>query len=182
MLIAAHDRRQNNAADLDDRVQFQVSLRCRAAGSRLPLSFRLLHTSAVQLISSVWRIGLPGVIVAGSALALVDAVRSREKPGPMSRVGAALAVLVWLRLAGEAALGDHRPVFERQWKGAAAILLAAAGAILLWQRYGRRDGETSKPVPAQNARPTPPGSAILTTAHSVTMPALGDRQTSPRPP
>ncbi|WP_249998991.1 lipoyl domain-containing protein [Actinoplanes sp. M2I2] len=82
-----------------------------------------------------------------------------------------IAVLIWLKLAGEAALGDQRPVFERQWKGAAAVLLAVAGAILLWKRYGRRDAEPSEPV---LARPAPADSAVLITAHSVPMPAFGD--------
>jgi len=56
----------------------------------------------------------------------------------LSRLATALTVLVWLRLAGEAAFGDQRPAFERQWKGVSALLLAVAGAIHLWNLTSRR--------------------------------------------
>jgi biotin carboxyl carrier protein len=127
---------------------------------------------AVQLIGSVWRIGLPVVVVASAALVLVSAVRSRGKPASVSRAIAVVAVLVWLRLAGEAALGDQRPVFERQWKGAAAVLLAAAAAVHLWRR-SRPDPAPAEPPLAAEDRPTPAASATTSTLHKVTMPALG---------
>jgi biotin carboxyl carrier protein len=128
----------------------------------------------VQLISSVWRIGLPIIVVAGSALVLAAAARSRGRPAPVSRAVAALAVLMWLRLAGEAALGDERPVLERQWKGAAAALLALAAAVHLWRRYHRRDPAPSEPVSRAQDQPTPAASARLAARHQVTMPALAE--------
>ncbi|WP_143232621.1 biotin/lipoyl-containing protein [Actinoplanes regularis] len=124
----------------------------------------------MQIISSVWRMGLPVIAVACSALFLVAVVRSQGRPAPVSRAGGVFAVLVWLKLAGEAALGDQRPVFERQWKGAAAALLAVAAAVHLWQRYHRRDPAPSEPVSAAQDRPAP----ITSAAHQVTMPALGE--------
>jgi len=45
---------------------------------------------------------------------LASAVRSREEAASISRPVAAFVVLVWLKLAGEAAFGDQRPVFDRQ--------------------------------------------------------------------
>jgi hypothetical protein len=44
-------------------------------------------------------------------------------------------VLVWLRTAGEAALGDNRWWFERAWKGSAALLVAVAVVAGAWRRY-----------------------------------------------
>ena len=97
----------------------------------------------------------------------------RTRSSRSSRLATALAVLVWLRLAGEAAFGDQRPAFERQWKGVSALLLAVAGAIHLWKRYRRpdRDPPQRDRAPAASiAQPTPLGSlAVL-----VTMPALGE--------
>ena len=90
---------------------------------------RMLHTSAVQFFGWVWRMWLPVFVVASSALILVVAIRSRERSRVWSRARVALAVLVWLRLVDKAALGDRRPVFERQRKGTAAILLAAGGRL-----------------------------------------------------
>jgi biotin carboxyl carrier protein len=127
----------------------------------------------MQLISSVWRIGLPVVVVASSALVVVTVVRSRGKPASMSRAVAAFAVLVWLRLAGEAALGDQRPVFERQWKGSAAALLAMAAALHLWRRRHWRDPAPSESVSAAQDQPALPASATLIAPRGVTMPVLG---------
>ncbi len=123
--------------------------------------------------------GLPLVVVASCALVLISAVRSREKPAPISRPGAAFIVLVWLRLAGEAALGDQRPIFERQWKGAAAFLLALAGIIHLWSRYHQRDRDTPEPAPAPRGKPALSATATQSEPDSrltvlVTMPALGE--------
>ena len=136
----------------------------------------LPHTSSVQLTSSVWRLGLPLVVVAGSVLLLVSAIRSREKLLPMSRLGAAFLLFVWLRLVGEAAFGDQRPVFERQWKGAAAAFLAMAGAVHLWKRYRERVHDAPEPVATA---PNQPAVAVTATPRSslavfVTMPALGE--------
>jgi biotin carboxyl carrier protein len=95
----------------------------------------------------------------------------------MSRASAAFMVLIWLKLAGEAAFGDHRPTFERQWKGSAAILLVLAGALQLW-RYRRGDRVT--PPPAQSSTDqVPPASAAQSIRHDgpatpVTMPPLGE--------
>src|SRR5262245_7823099 len=120
----------------------------------------------MQFISSVWRIGLPVVVVAGSALALVGATRSRGRPAPLSRGAIVAAVFVWLTLAGDAALGDRRPVFEREWKGAAAVLLAATAAADLWRRRRWRAPAASPAAAVQ--------SAARSSAHHVTMPALGE--------
>ena len=130
----------------------------------------LSHTFSVQVISVVWRIGLPILVVAGSASALVTAFRSRDRPAPMSRTSVAFIVLIWLELAGDAAFGDHRPTLERQWKGSAAILLVLAGALQLW-RYRRRDRASTDRVP--------PASATQSVRHDgpatpVTMPSLGE--------
>jgi biotin carboxyl carrier protein len=97
----------------------------------------------------------------------------------MSRSSAAFIVLVWLRLAGEAALGDQRPVFERQWKGSAALVLALAGAIHLWQRHRRRDRDTPEPAADQRDQPILAGTTTHSTPHSsqaalVKMPSLGE--------
>jgi biotin carboxyl carrier protein len=97
---------------------------------------------------------------------LASAVRSREEAAPISRPVAAFIVLVWLKLAGEAAFGDQRPVFDRQWRGAAAFLLALAGAVHLWRRYRR-----PAPAPAAAATPSKPHSGL---AVLVTMPKLGE--------
>ena len=94
--------------------------------------FRLVRSSDAPYFSrAILRLGVADVahvfVVASSALILVVAIRSRERPRVWSRARVALAVLVWLRLVDKAALGDRRPVFERQRKGTAAILLAAGG-------------------------------------------------------
>jgi biotin carboxyl carrier protein len=129
----------------------------------------------VQLISSVSRIGLPLIVVAGSALVLVSAVRTRDRPVPTSRVGAAFIVLVWLRLASEAAFGEQRPVLERQWKGTAALILTLAGAVHLWNRCRRRDPEG----PAPQVRPAPATQSKLDGGRAVLvkMPDLGEEIT-----
>ncbi|MFI7547867.1 lipoyl domain-containing protein [Actinoplanes sp. NPDC049599] len=128
----------------------------------------------MQVISSLWGIGLPIILVASATLVLAAAVRSRGKPAPVSRTFAAFAVLVWLRLAGEAVLGDQRPVFERQWKGAAAALLAVAAAVHVWRRYHRRDIAPAEPVSAGQHQPTPVASSTFAVRHQVTMPALAE--------
>ena len=126
--------------------------------------------------SSAWNVWLPIAVVASSTLVLVSAFRRGAGRAPLSRFAAVFAVLVWLSLAGEAALGDQRPVFERQWKGVAAGLLALAGAIHLWQRHRRPDRgsperlRAPEDVPASAAHPAPrAGHAVL-----VTMPAFGE--------
>lgn len=133
----------------------------------------VLHTASVQLLSSVWRIGLPVVVVASSGLVLVAALGSREKPAPMSRAAGVLAVLVWLRFAGEAALGDQRPLLERQWKGAAAVLFAVAAAIHLWRRRSWRGPAPSQPASVVPAAPADRQTPVASATHKVTMPALG---------
>jgi biotin carboxyl carrier protein len=94
----------------------------------------------------------------------------------MSRNSAVFIGLMWLKLAGEAALGDHRPTFERQWKGSAAFLLVLAGAVQLW-RYRRRGRVTPFSAQASTDR-VPPASAAQFVRHDgpatpVTMPPLG---------
>jgi biotin carboxyl carrier protein len=126
----------------------------------------------VQLISSVWRIGLPVVVVASAALVVAVAVRSGGKPAPVSRAVAVFAVLVWLRLAGEAALGEQRPVFERQWKGAAAVLLTVAAAVHLCRRLRRPGPVPAEPVSTARDEPTPVALATHSALHQVAMPAL----------
>lgn len=149
------------------------------SGAGFPQSLPLLHTSSVQPISSAWQIWLPLVVVTISALVLMSAFLSRESPAPSSRLVTAFTVLVWLRLAGEAAFGDQRPAFERQWKGVAALLLAMAGAIHVWKRYRRRDRDSPEDVRASQNQPAPVASAAQSTSHGslavlVTMPALGE--------
>ncbi len=168
--------RQNNAANL-----YVCGVSCPHTPVRgSDVGFRrrsaLPHTSSVQLISSVWRIGLPLVVVAGSVLLLASAIRSREKSAPMSRLGAAFLLFVWLRIAGEAAFGDQRSVVERQWKGAAAALLAMAGAVHLWKRYRERVHDAPEPAATPQNHPAV---AVTATPRSslavfVTMPALGE--------
>jgi hypothetical protein len=50
----------------------------------------------------------------------------------------------------QAALGDHRPAFERQWKGLVAALLGASALIYLVKRYRwhRRKATTAPNVSA----------------------------------
>lgn len=95
----------------------------------------------------------------------------------MSRFVAAVIVFVWLRLAGEAAFGHQRPMSERQWKGAAALLLAAAGASYLWKHYRRRNRGAPEPAAVPHSQPTPAIAAaqpaLPRLAVLVTMPALG---------
>jgi biotin carboxyl carrier protein len=141
---------------------------CRPVGA-------LVHTSSVRLIGSVWHIGLPLVVVASCALVLISAARARKRPAPISRPVAAVVVLVWLRLAGEAAFGDQRPLFERQWKGAAAFFLALAGVVHLWSRYRDAPGRASAPqghpavaVTATQSKLDSRGAVL------VTMPAPGE--------
>ena len=170
---------QNKAGDLDDLVELRLGPASQRAGPGFPQSLRLLHTSSVQPISSAWQIWLPLVVVPISALVLVSAFRSRESSAPLSRLATAFTVLVWLRLAGEAAFGDQRPAFERQWKGVAALLLAMAGAVHLWKRYCRRDRDSLERVRAPQKQPAPAASAAQSTPHGslavlVTMPALGE--------
>ncbi|BCL13851.1 hypothetical protein [Micromonospora sagamiensis] len=59
-----------------------------------------------------------------------------------------LLVVSWLILAGDAALGENRPTFERAWKGALAVLLAASFGLDLWRR--RRLARTAPPPPADD--------------------------------
>ncbi|MCY1145726.1 lipoyl domain-containing protein [Actinoplanes sp. Pm04-4] len=126
----------------------------------------------MQFISSVWRVGLPVVVVASAALVLAAAIRPRRKPAPVSRAVAGLAVLVWLRLAGEAALGEQRPLFERQWKGAAAALLAVAAAVHLWRRCRRPEPTPVDPVSTAYEEPMPVAAATPSPLYQVTMPTL----------
>ncbi|GFJ95833.1 hypothetical protein Prum_094750 [Phytohabitans rumicis] len=107
---------------------------------RVPDALHLPHTASVQFIGAVWRIGLPLVVVASSALVLVLAVRARGELPPLSRSFGWVVPLVWLTLVGDAVLGDQRPVFERQWKGTAALLVGLGGAVYLWKRHRQRRG------------------------------------------
>jgi biotin carboxyl carrier protein len=76
--------------------------------------------------------------------------------------------LVFLTLGGDAAFGDQRPLFERQWKGAAAALLGVALGIEWWSHYRRRRA---------GSRPSAPRAVPVTGAAGgtmvVTMPDLG---------
>lgn len=85
-------------------------------------------------------------------------------PGP--RAVTALVVFLVLKLAGEAAFGEQRTAFERQWRGAAAIFLVLAGAVHLWGRHRRTaDGATER---AHRRR-----AAARPAFRVVTMPSLG---------
>lgn len=109
-------------------------------------------------------------------LLLVSAIRCREKAASTSRLGAAFLVFVWLTLAGEAAFGDQRSVFERQWKGAAAALLALAGAVHLWKRYRERVNDAPELAATPQYQPALAVTAAPRSSRAVfvTMPALGE--------
>lgn len=104
----------------------------------------------------MWHVGVPLAIVAVSAVALVMALLGRGEPPQVSRGERWVAGLVWLTMAGDAAFGEHRPAFERQWKGAAAALLALAVGVRLLRHYGwlrRRRSSVDAPEPPQALGP-----------------------------
>ncbi|MEV0327949.1 hypothetical protein AB0H63_16105 [Micromonospora echinospora] len=93
----------------------------------------------------VLHVVVPLLFVVLAAVALVAAVRGRFSiVHDMSRPYFWLLVVQWLFLAGDAALGENRPAFERAWKGAIAVLLAASFGIGLWRR---RRAQAASPPP-----------------------------------
>ncbi|WP_262282624.1 hypothetical protein [Micromonospora sp. MA102] len=92
----------------------------------------------MRLAGEMWHVGAPLVVVAVSAVALPVVLFGRGEPPEVSRRERWMAGMVWLIMAGDAAFGENRPVFERQWKGAAAALLALALGVRLLRRYNWR--------------------------------------------
>lgn len=90
----------------------------------------------VWVAEEMWHVGIPLVLVALGAVALLVVLRRRE-PWEFSRRDWVFG-LVLLTLAGDAAFGDQRPLFERQWKGAAAALFGVALGIEWWRHYCHR--------------------------------------------
>jgi hypothetical protein len=88
----------------------------------------------VHVVAVVWHSGLPVLGLLAGASTLFLALRTR----PVDLTGSRRhwpMIWIWLVLAGDAALGEHRPTFEREWKGAVAALFGVSGAILLWRRF-----------------------------------------------
>ena len=101
----------------------------------------------MSLWEAVWRFGVPLIIVAGGIAAVVAA--SSGPPATFSRPrGWQWAwVGLWLMAAGDAAFGDNRPVLERSWKGAIALLVAVAVTVAAWRHYRwrQRTSRTDEP-------------------------------------
>ncbi|MFI6229281.1 hypothetical protein ACIBCR_18440 [Micromonospora echinospora] len=96
----------------------------------------------------VLHVVVPLLFVMLVALVLVATVRGRFSiVHDLSRPYFWLLVAQWLFLAGDAALGENRPAFERAWKGAIAVLLAASLGVGLWRRRRART-PPSPPVDA----------------------------------
>lgn len=80
-------------------------------------------------------VAVPLLLVAFAAAALFSTVRSRE---PLvlswSRPYFWVFAGIWAMMAGDAALGENRPTFERTWKGAVALLVGVAFLVSLWLR------------------------------------------------
>jgi hypothetical protein len=80
---------------------------------------------------------LPFVFLIVSAGFLVSVVLDKKpKPSPIG-----WKALFLLIPAGDALLGENRPVWERSWKGAFVVLLAAALLIAWWRGRRRKDAE-----------------------------------------
>jgi hypothetical protein len=109
-------------------------------------------------------VAVPLFLVGCAAALVVAAARGRvSTPYDVSRPYLWLMIVVWVLLAGDAALGENRPVFERAWKGAFAVLLALGFGLDRWRRRRARTGGSaplaSYPVPAappDDARPSRP--------------------------
>lgn len=89
----------------------------------------------MSLWEALWRFGAPLIVVIGAASFVATAVSdppekfSRPRGWQWSWVG------LWLMTAGDAAFGHDISWFERSWKGATALLVAAAAAIAGWRHY-----------------------------------------------
>lgn len=130
-----------------------------AVPSRSPFSRVVPHTDGVRLAGEMWHVGVPLVIVAVSAVALLVALLGRGEPPEVSRGERWVAGLLWLIMVGDAAFGEHRPAFERQWKAAAAALLALALGVRLLRHYSwrrRRQSSADAPKPPRRWGPMRP--------------------------
>ena len=125
----------------------------------------LPHTGAVQVVEKLWHVAVPLAVVAVSAAVLLRALVRREPLG-LARRDWVVAGLVLLTLAG-AAFGDHRPLFERQWKGTAAALFGLALGVELWRHHGER----RRAAACTPAAPPAPLDAPVTGAAGPTRPA-----------
>lgn len=97
----------------------------------------------VRIAEEMWHVGIPVILVASGAVALLVVLRRRESV-ELSRRDWVFG-LVLLTMAGDAAFGDQRPLFERQWKGAAAALFGLALGIAWWRHYRHRGHAGSRP-------------------------------------
>lgn len=94
----------------------------------------MAHTRPVGVLDLV----VPLLFVAFAAVLVVGAARGRPATvWDVSRPYLWLVIAVWLVLAGDAAFGDDRPVFERTWKGTVAALLTVGFALDRWRRHRR---------------------------------------------
>ncbi|MFG1651616.1 hypothetical protein ACGFIE_16980 [Micromonospora sp. NPDC049275] len=98
----------------------------------------------MSLWEIVSHICVPLMVVGGAAFIVVAAFTSPPDSFSWPRGWQWAWVGLWLMAAGDAAFGVDRPVFERAWKGAAALLVAVACAIAVWRhrRWRRRAGPT----------------------------------------
>ncbi|MEU5784899.1 hypothetical protein [Micromonospora lupini] len=98
----------------------------------------------MSLWEIVSRIGVPLIVVVGTAFLVVGAFTDPPDSFSWPRGWQWAWTGLWLMAAGEAAFGTERPWFERAWKGAAALLVAVACAVAVWRhrRWRRRAGPT----------------------------------------
>ena len=110
------------------------------------------HTRHVRVLSVAWNVGLPALLVIMTIALLVTAVRGEPSQALLPGRDHWWLALVWLVLVGDALLGDHRPVWERAWKGLVAALFLLATAVAVWRRRrirsaGRDRNPMASPCP-----------------------------------
>ncbi|MFF3869289.1 hypothetical protein [Micromonospora sp. NPDC001898] len=89
----------------------------------------------MSLSEAIWRIGVPLIVVVGTAAAVSVAFFDPPDEFRRPRGWQWAWVGLWLMMAGEAAFGNDRWWFERAWKGAIALLVAVAVTVAVWRHY-----------------------------------------------
>jgi hypothetical protein len=107
----------------------------------------------MTVLAVVWRYGPPALLVFSAAGLLVSSVRSEPGRPVVTRPDWLLLPLL-IFWTGDAAVGENRPPFERAWKGAVAVLVWSAVAIVLW-RQRRSRAALTRPAPTPAVPPTP---------------------------
>ncbi|MET0424089.1 MAG: hypothetical protein ABW046_09455, partial [Actinoplanes sp.] len=119
-----------------------VALASRTAGVRL------------TVLAEVWHYGAPAFLVYSSMSLLVSSIRSKPDDPAVTRSDWPLLPLL-IFWTGDAAVGENRPPFERAWKGAVAVLVWSAVAVVL-RRHCYRRGRSAQNQP-ESAPAEPPG-------------------------